>query len=72
MSFAGACRATNHTHVVIARHGNSSAFNGYHWTPSDYSHVLCLDTKLHWRTKAQYVETLPDINPEQERKWLHG
>ena len=48
---------------------NHSAFNGYHWTPSDYSTVVC-HGKLEdgtecpgcGRTKANYVFSL----------WLRG
>jgi hypothetical protein len=46
---------------VIQRHGNASAFNGYHWTPSDYSSVRCTHCWRVWRTKAAYVEELPDV-----------
>ena len=46
--------------AVCKRHGNHSAFNGYHWTPSDYSSVHCLRCKAIWRTKAGYVALLPD------------
>lgn len=45
---------------VIQRHGNASAFSGYHWTPSDYSAVRCGDCGRVWRTKAAYVEDLPN------------
>lgn len=45
---------------VIQRHGNASAFNGYHWTPSDYSAVRCGDCGRVWRTKAAYVDDLPN------------
>jgi hypothetical protein len=38
---------------------NHSAFNGYHWTPSDYSTVRCRTCGGVWRTKAKYVEDLP-------------
>lgn len=48
--------------VVLMRNHNCSAFNGYHWTPSDYSLGQC--TRPHctgmWRTKAAYVNTLPN------------
>jgi hypothetical protein len=40
---------------------NYSAFNGYHFTPSDYSAVQCLTCGASWRTKAKYVSDLPDI-----------
>lgn len=45
---------------VIQRNGNASAFNGYHWTPSDYSAVRCGDCGRVWRTRAAYVGDLPD------------
>jgi hypothetical protein len=59
-----ACR--NNTHraggrwVVVQRHSNRSAFNGGRRTPSDYSEVRCLECRTFWRTKAAYVNTLPD------------
>lgn len=42
---------------------NYSAFNGYQYTPSDYSLVGC-ERELGgcgatWRTKARYVDRLP-------------
>ena len=46
--------------AVLTRMGNYSAFNGYRWTPSDYSQVACTDCGATWRTKAAYVDTLPD------------
>jgi hypothetical protein len=45
---------------VIARNGNRSAFNGYHWTPSKWSAVRCTSCRAIWRTLAAYVATLPD------------
>lgn len=40
---------------------NYSAFNGYHFTLSDYSEVRCTRHGCHgrWRTKAAYVDKLP-------------
>ena len=40
---------------------NYSAFNGYHFTPSDYSQVVCTNLQCQgtWRTKAKYVYGLP-------------
>lgn len=45
---------------MTARKGNRSAFNGYRWTPSDYSEVRCTVCGRSWRTKAKYVDALPD------------
>jgi hypothetical protein len=52
--------------VVVARRCNYSAFNGYRWTPSDYSEVRCTrpDCLGRWRTKAKYVDALPDALPD--------
>lgn len=44
---------------------NFSAFNGYNYTPSDYSQIICSVCGHIWRTKAQYVENLPFYNPEK-------
>lgn len=40
-----------------------SAFNGYHFTPSDYSEIVCTRPGCHgrWRTKAEYVDGLPKM-----------
>jgi hypothetical protein len=55
------CQRSHRDHwVVIARNGNSSAFNGGHWTPSDYSALRCTHCGRAWRTKANYVRHLPD------------
>lgn len=45
---------------VYKRQYNTSAFNGYHYTPSDYSSVSCRQCRAVWRTKAAYVDVLPD------------
>lgn len=45
--------------VVSVLRGNYSAFNGYRFTPSDYSEVRCERCGVRWRTKAAYVDTLP-------------
>ena len=37
---------------------NYSAFNGYHYTPSNYSHIRCNTCQACGRTKANYVTTL--------------
>lgn len=49
--------------VVTMRNHNASAFNGYRRTPSDYSEVRCtfgMCRHAVWRTKAGYVDELPD------------
>lgn len=46
--------------VVTKRHYHLSAFNGYRRTPSDTSEVTCPLCPAVWRTKAIYVERLPD------------
>lgn len=58
--------------AVSARWGNHSAFNGYRWTPSEYSEIVCLHPDpahrkdgshdgSRWRTKAAYADDLPDV-----------
>jgi len=46
--------------AVHARECNYSAFNGYHRTMSAYSGVHCESCLGVWRTKAAYVNDLPD------------
>lgn len=46
--------------VVSVRRANYSAFNGGRRTPSDYSEVRCPLCPGVWRTKAAYVDELPD------------
>lgn len=46
--------------VVLQRRCNHSAFNGYHWTASEYSSVQCHECGAVWRTKADYVSTVVD------------
>jgi hypothetical protein len=46
--------------VVTARRCNYSTFNGGRRTPSDYSEVRCPVDRLCWRTRAAYVDNLPD------------
>jgi hypothetical protein len=48
---------------VTKRNFNTSAFNGYHRTDSDYSSVVCLTCSAVGRTKADYVCCLKDIKP---------
>jgi hypothetical protein len=45
---------------VVVRMGNYSAFNGYRFTPSDYSLVVCDACGTSWRTKADYVSVCPN------------
>ena len=57
---------------VLQRRCNHSAFNGYRWTPSDYSSVQCHICGTVWRTKSDYVYKLKDGDnlynlPETER-----
>lgn len=44
--------------VVYQRRCNHSAFNGYRYTPSDWSSIGCLTCGNTWRTKAAYVDDL--------------
>lgn len=58
------CQRSHRDHwAVLQRNGNASAFNGYHWTPSDYSCIRCGHCGRVWRTKANYVRHLPDAGP---------
>lgn len=54
------CGAGRPAWVVVQRRCNRSAFNGYRKTPSDYSQVRCCACHSVWRTKAAYVDSLPD------------
>lgn len=45
--------------VIRTWRGNYSAFNGYHFTPSDYSALSCEACGAYWRTNAKYVDLLP-------------
>ncbi len=62
MSQGTSCKIKAHRPrwYVSQRRGNASAFNGYHWTPSDYSAVSCAECGATWRTKAKFVDSLPD------------
>lgn len=56
---------------VIQRKCNHSAFNGYHWTPSDWSRVVCFSCGYGGRTKAAYVLALPDaVLDSKGGKWV--
>jgi hypothetical protein len=54
------CRCRPRRVLVINRKCNYSAFNGYHRTPSDYSCVQCQCCGHVWRTKAAWVDAMPD------------
>ena len=43
---------------VLIYKGNYSAFNGYKFTRSDHSEILCKKCSAIWRTDAAYVEKL--------------
>lgn len=59
--YACECKPQDRTKwQVMQRLCNHSAFSGYHYTPSDYSSVTCTVCGRVWRTKADYVATLPD------------
>lgn len=55
--------------AVTVRKCNYSAFNGYRRTPSDYSEIVCLRPGCLGvrRTKAKYVDQLPDVSLSQIR-----
>lgn len=65
MSMGTACKCQPRNLVVVQRKGNASAFNGYRWTPSAYSFIRCVSCGQGWRTKAAYVDALPDAEPDQ-------
>jgi hypothetical protein len=44
--------------IVTDDHCAYSAFNGYHYSSSDYCAVKCLICGRTWRTKAKYVDSL--------------
>jgi hypothetical protein len=49
---------------------NHSAFNGYHWTASDYSAVTCLCCGRFWRTKADYADVVLIIKGNELKRPL--
>lgn len=51
-----------HSWRVTARKHNRSKFNGGRYTRSAYSAVHCLKCDRTWRTKARYVDALPDMS----------
>lgn len=68
MSAGTACRCTPPDRAqwrVTDYKCNHSAFNGYHYTSSDYSRVKCLRCGFGWRTKAAYVDTLALATQEE-------
>lgn len=48
---------------VVDKRCNYSAFNGGKRTESVYSSVTCTGCGGYWRTKANYVDILPDFKP---------
>ncbi len=49
---------------------NHSKFNGGRYAASDYSEIVCLECRRHWRTKAKYVDTLSMISDAERAKLL--
>jgi len=66
-----ACKDQQHRSKwqVLDRQCNHSAFNGYHYTPSNYSSVICTEPGCGkvWRTRSNYVHTLQDYKEETEQ-----
>lgn len=62
MSGGTACRCDNPRWKVLQRRHNNSAFNGYHYTPSQYSSIFCMSCNAHWRSKGDYIDRLPDAS----------
>jgi hypothetical protein len=62
MSSGTACRDPAHRPAwrVLQRKCNHSTFNGRRKTPSDYSEIYCGIDDRYWRSKAAYVDQLPD------------
>lgn len=53
------CKIKNHDNWRVLQYKcNHSAFNGYNYTPSDYSSITCVECHSCWRTKAKYVDKL--------------
>jgi hypothetical protein len=57
---------------VVQYKCNHSAFNGYHYTSSDYSSLTCLRCGTTWRTKAPYVDDLRQFDREKEMSTSSG
>lgn len=55
--------------AVTQRRSNRSAFNGYHETYSDYSAIVCLSCGHGGRTKAAYVDELPNARLNKQGRW---
>ena len=62
------CRNPDHRPqwYVQVRKANYSTFNGGYRTPSAYSAIRCAACGGCWRTKAKYVDMLPDQPPAKE------
>lgn len=54
------CSTERRAWYVLQRRCNHSKFNGGLHTPSAYSEVRCAACGKRWRTRAAYVERLPD------------
>lgn len=59
------CTAQPKRWRVLDRNCNYSRFNGGRHTPSEYSLLLCLTCKGHWRTRGDYVVELIDATPKE-------
>lgn len=57
---------------VLQRRCNHSAFNGYRYTPSRHSSILCLFCGASWRTSAKYVDRLSNLSTEEESAFCRG
>lgn len=57
--------------TVFTRNGNYSAFNGGRFTRSAYSAVHCTACGAVWRTKAKYVNGLPDYERVEYKPLRH-
>jgi len=64
MSQGVACTCKSRRYWRVTQYRcNHSAFNGYKWTPSEYSEVRCLRCGSNWRTRAGYVYSLKIATP---------
>jgi len=63
MALGKRCTCAPSNWFVVHRKCSYSAFNGYRYAPSLSSAVRCRKCGAAWRTKAWYVETLPDRPP---------